>query len=129
MVEFTEKEVIFINKSEICRLATCSDGVPHVVPVCYIFLDNHFYIATDYSTKKFKNISKNRNVSLVIDAYRPNRAVMVEGIAEIVEKGEEFKRVYRLFYDRFTWVRRDPWGEGEAPFIKVMPKRKVSWGL
>jgi hypothetical protein len=26
-------------------------------------------------------------------------------------------------------VRDDPWGEGEAPFLKVVPKNKVSWGL
>ncbi|MCS6767171.1 MAG: pyridoxamine 5'-phosphate oxidase family protein [Candidatus Nitrosocaldus sp.] len=126
---FTERELEFIGKHEVCRLATCSDGRPHVVPVCYIFSNNHFYIATDYATRKFRNVLRNRSISLVIDTYRPNRAVMVEGTAEIVERGEEFREIYRLFYSRFEWVRREPWGEGEAPFIKVSVTKKVSWGL
>ncbi|MFN4336083.1 MAG: pyridoxamine 5'-phosphate oxidase family protein [Candidatus Nitrosocaldus sp.] len=129
ILRFSTKELEFINKHEVCRLATCSDNKPHVVPVCYIFYNNHFYIATDYNTKKFRNIAKNRNISLVIDTYKPNRAVMVEGIADIVEHGQEFGYIYRLFYERFEWVRREPWGEGEAPFIKVTAVKKVSWGL
>jgi nitroimidazol reductase NimA-like FMN-containing flavoprotein (pyridoxamine 5'-phosphate oxidase superfamily) len=129
MVNLSDKELEFINRNEICRLATCSNGKPHVVPVAYIFLNGYFYIATDYNTKKFKNIMRNRNVCLVIDTYKPNRAVMIEGIAEIIEHGDEFKHVYSIFYERFVWVRRDPWKEGEAPFVKIKPLHKVSWGL
>ncbi len=129
MLNFSDKELEFINRNEVCRLATCYNGKPHVVPVCYIFLNGYFYIATDYDTRKFKNIARNRNVCLVIDVYKPNRAVMVEGIAEVIEQGEEFKQVYSIFYERFVWVRKDPWKEGEAPFIKVKPLHKVSWGL
>lgn len=129
MLNFSDKELEFINRNEVCRLATCYNSKPHVVPVCYIFLNGYFYIATDYDTRKFKNIARNRNVCLVIDVYKPNRAVMVEGIAEVIEQGEEFKQVYPIFYERFVWVRKDPWKEGEAPFIKVKPLHKVSWGI
>ena len=128
-VKFSKKEIEFINKHEVCRLATCFNDRPHVVPVCYIFLNNSFYIATDYNTRKFRNISRNKNVALVIDVYKPNKAVMVEGVAEIIEHGQEFKEIYKLFYDRFEWVRREPGDEGEAPFIKVNIIKKVSWGL
>ena len=54
---------------------------------------------------------------------------MVDGIAEILEHGDEFRSIYSIFYDRFDWVRADPWDEYEAPFIKIKPIRKVSWGL
>lgn len=128
-VKFSKKEVEFINRHEVCRFATCLNDKPHVVPVCYIFLNNNFYIATDYNTRKFKNVSRNRNVALVIDTYKPNKAVMVEGIADIIEYGQEFKEIYKLFHDRFEWVRREPWDEGEAPFIRVSVIKKVSWGL
>jgi hypothetical protein len=53
----------------------------------------------------------------------------VQGRAETIEKGREFVRLYKIFHDRFDWVRQDPWGEGEAPFLKVTPTGKVSWGL
>jgi len=26
-------------------------------------------------------------------------------------------------------VRKEPWKENEAPFLRIMPKHKVSWGL
>jgi uncharacterized protein len=37
--------------------------------------------------------------------------------------------LYDLFYDRYDWVRNDPWDQGEAPFVLVVPKTKVSWGI
>ncbi len=124
---FNHKELEFINKHEICRLATSYNDKPHVVPVCYIFMNNCFYIATDYNTKKFKNIRKNKNVSLIIDVYKPNKGIMVYGLGEIIDHSDEFKAIYKIFYDKFEWVRRDPWNEYEAPFIKIKPIRKVSW--
>ena len=105
--------------------------MPHVVPVSYIFHDNVFFIATDYGTRKYQNIKNNNNVALVVDVYNSidNKALSVQGTAEIIEIGDEFARLYKIFYDRFEWVRHDPWKEGEAPFIKVFPTNKISWGI
>jgi nitroimidazol reductase NimA-like FMN-containing flavoprotein (pyridoxamine 5'-phosphate oxidase superfamily) len=129
MVRFTDRELAFINKHEMCRLASVADGRPHVVPVCYIFLNNNFYIATDYDTRKYRNLKKNKSVALTIDVYQPNKAVLVEGQAEMIEEGKEFREVYEKFYAKFAWVRADPWEEKEAPFIKIRPSKKMSWGL
>ena len=129
VMKFTQKEVDFINRYEVCRMATSVKNKSHVVPICYLFVDGHFYLATDYDTKKYHNLLKNKFVSLVIDTYQPNKAVMIEGEAEIIERGEEFKMIYEKFYKKFSWVRATPWKEGEAPFIKVKPLKKVSWGL
>lgn len=130
-VTFSKAERDFLGRNEACRLATCRDSVPHVVPVSYVFEDGAFYIATDYETKKYKNIKENNNVALTVDVYSStgNKAVCVQGRAEIIEKGKEFARLYKVFHDRFEWVREDPWEEGEAPFLKVTPTGKVSWGL
>ena len=102
-------------------MATVANGKPHVVPICYMFIDECFYLATDYDTKKYKNLQKNRNVALVIDLYQPNKAIVVEGDAEIVEEGNEFRKIYDRFYKKFTWGRDTPWKEKEAPFIKLKP--------
>ena len=131
IVTYSQAERNFLSSNEACRIATCNDGIPHVVPVSYIFEDGSFLMATDYETKKYDNIKHNKRVALVVDIYNSvgNSAICVQGTAEIVEKGEEFARLYKIFHDRFEWVRRDPWEEGEAPFLKVMPTNKVSWGL
>ena len=130
MPEFTSAERRFLEKNEIARLASISaEGMPHVVPVSYVFRDNVFLIAVDYGTKKYRNLLRNRKVALVVDTLSPNRAIMVQGHAVIFEKGVEFRRAYEIFHERFTWVRADPWNEGEAPFIRIKPVTKASWGL
>jgi nitroimidazol reductase NimA-like FMN-containing flavoprotein (pyridoxamine 5'-phosphate oxidase superfamily) len=130
-LSFSKPERDFLKNNEICRIATCHDSVPHVVPVAYIFENDTFFIATDYETRKYQNIKHNNKVALVVDVYSSvnNKALCVQGRAEIIEEGQEFGRLYKLFYSRFEWVRQDPWKEGEAPFIKVVPISKTSWGL
>jgi nitroimidazol reductase NimA-like FMN-containing flavoprotein (pyridoxamine 5'-phosphate oxidase superfamily) len=130
-VTFSKAESDFLDNNEACRIATCHDDVPHVVPVSYIFEDDTFYIATDYKTKKYENIKNNKRVALAVDLYSPvnNKAICMQGTAEIIEKGQEFARIYKIFNDRFEWVRRDAWEEGEAPFVKITPTNKISWGL
>jgi uncharacterized protein len=130
-VTFSKAERDFLDKNEACRIATCHNAVPHVVPVSYVFEDDIFYIATDYETRKYENIKHNNMVALVVDVYSTvgNKAVCVQGRAEIIERGQEFARLYNIFYNRFEWVRLDTWKEGEAPFVKVSPRNKVSWGM
>jgi len=130
-VSFTKAEKEFLGRIEACRVATCHDNIPHVVPVSYMFIDCDFIFATDYETKKFENISKNNRVALAIDEYSSagNKAVCVQGIAEVVETGSEFAKFYKIFHEHFEWVRSAPWREGEAPFVKVTPTSKSSWGI
>ncbi|MGI0020594.1 MAG: pyridoxamine 5'-phosphate oxidase family protein [Nitrososphaera sp.] len=131
MVSFTRAEKEFLAKNESCRLATCHDNIPHVVPVSYIFEDGAFYFATDLETRKLANIQKNGRVALAVDVYSSvaNMAVCVQGTAKVIERGPEFQRLYKIFHGKFEWVRRDPWKEGEAPFVHVTPTSKASWGV
>lgn len=131
-VKFSDKEKQFLLINEVCRVATVSsDNIPHVVPISYIFIDNLFIFATDYNTVKYKNLKENKNAALVIDIYNSpnNKAVVIQGTAEFIERGEGFKRVYDIFNQKFEWVRQEPWNEGEAPFVAVKPFRKISWGI
>ncbi|MDF0679408.1 MAG: pyridoxamine 5'-phosphate oxidase family protein [Candidatus Nitrosocosmicus sp.] len=131
MFELSPNEIKFIIENEVCRLATSFKDKPHVVPVSYIYKDNFFYISTDYNTKKLLNIEKNPNVSLTVDIYKPsfNKGITVNGIVRIIENGRLYDRIYLLYYDKFEWVRSDPWKEGEAPFLEIKPYTKASWGI
>lgn len=129
MIEFTQKEIEFLKKNEACRIATSHDNIPHVTPVTYYFEDGFFYLATDYDTKKYSNLKKNNKMAITVDIYMSgkHRAVIVQGTTEFIEKGPEYKRLYEIFYKKFSWVRENPWKEGEAPFVKIKPKTKTSW--
>jgi nitroimidazol reductase NimA-like FMN-containing flavoprotein (pyridoxamine 5'-phosphate oxidase superfamily) len=129
-VTFTKSEERFLRSNEIGRLATISrNRTPHVVPVSYIFKDNAFLIAVDYDTKKLRNIKRNRRTALVVDTLGPNRGILIQGDAKLIERGAEFREAYSQFYRAFGWVRADPWEEGEAPFIRIIPATKASWGF
>ena len=128
MGALTPKQLAFLKAHEVCRLATASkDAKPHVVPVIYALDGEDVIVAVDYGTKKLKNLKENREVALVIDEYHPNRAVMVEGTCEILERGKEYLRLLQILLDRFETYRKNPWGEGESPILKIRPTKAVSW--
>ena len=132
MATLGAREAKFLRAHELCRLATASkDGRPHVVPVIYTLdgkgEDCRIVIVVDYKTRKLKNLRENPRVALVVDEYRPNRGLMVEGDCEIFERGREYLRLLQILFDRFTFYRKNPWGEGESPILKVRPTKAVMW--
>jgi len=131
LIKFNDKEEKFLKELEEARLATSHDNIPHVKPVSFVFADNSIIIATDYNTRTYKNIKTNSNVGIVVDIYKSggHKAICIQGHAEIIEAGIDFKKLYEVFYNKFAWVRKDPWKENEAPFLKIIPNNKISWGL
>jgi nitroimidazol reductase NimA-like FMN-containing flavoprotein (pyridoxamine 5'-phosphate oxidase superfamily) len=131
LIEFSEKETEFLKSLEEARIATSHDDIPHVKPVSFVLENNAITIATDYETRTYKNLKRNPNTSVIIDIYKSggHKAVLIQGKTEIIEDGEEFQKLYKIFHEKFEWVRRDPWKEKETPFLKIIPNKKVSWGL
>ena len=128
MLQLKKRELDFLKEHELCRLATASsDARPHVVPVIYALDGSDIVVAVDYGTKKLRNLRENNRAALVVDTYQPNRGLMVEGDCEIFERGEEYLRLLRILFDRFEFYRRDPWGEGESPILKIHPTKSVMW--
>ena len=120
----------FLKEHVMCHIATAGKNcVPHVVPVSYIYCNEKVYISTDYQTKKLRNLKENPKAAVVVDDINPNRGVLIWGKASIIEKGEEYRKIYKIFYEKFEWVRLNPWKEGEAPFIRIEPSGFSSWGL
>lgn len=130
-MNFTSKEKKFLESIEEARFATVNKNMPHVKPVSFIFDDDSFYIATDYKTRTYKNVKQNPRAAISVDIYKPggHKAVLVQGDIKIIENGSEFKKIYSKFFERFQWVKNDPWKEDEAPFLKLVPHTKTSWGL
>jgi nitroimidazol reductase NimA-like FMN-containing flavoprotein (pyridoxamine 5'-phosphate oxidase superfamily) len=131
LTEFEDVEIEFLRMHELCRFATVSrdDLMPQVTPVVYALDQERFVVAVDYGTRKLKNVKENPNVSLVVDDYGPNRAVMVQGSCTILEEGQEYLRLLKILFERFEFYREHPWGEGESPILSVTPTKVVSWGI
>jgi len=131
LIKFSDKETKFLETLEEARIATSHDNISHVKPVSFIFWKDLILVATDYKTRTFSNIKLNANTSIVIDIYKSgnHKAICIQGKSKIIETGLEFREFYDIFYKKFQWVRKDPWKENEAPFLKIIPNNKVSWGL
>ena len=130
MVKFSESEARFLEQNELCRLATASKkGELHIVPVSYVWHEGFVYVVTDYGTRKLRNLRENPNAAVLVDTNTTRKVVMVSGTVQLIEKGEEYRRIYKVFHSRLNWVKRDPWKDGEAPFVKITPTFKTGWGL
>lgn len=124
------RQLAFLKERSLCRLATASkDARPHVVPVIYAMDGDDVVIAVDYKTKKLRNLQENPKVAIVVDEYRPNRGLMVEGDCDLFERGKEYLRLLKVLFDRFEYYRNNPWGEGESPILRVRVTKAVSWGI
>ena len=131
MIEFSKSESSFLESLEECRIATSHNDIPHVKPVSYVFMKDSIFIATDYDTRTYKNIKENPRSAITVDVYKHggHKAVLIQGNAEVIDNGERFERIFKVFYDKFEWVRKYPWKENEAPFLRIVPRHKTSWGL
>jgi len=77
----------FLKSQKILRLATISKrGIPHIVPVWYLYKSGIFYVGTNTCTKKAKNVKNNPKVSFCVDAgiRSPIFGVMGNGVAKLI---------------------------------------------
>jgi nitroimidazol reductase NimA-like FMN-containing flavoprotein (pyridoxamine 5'-phosphate oxidase superfamily) len=92
------------KEKDICVLATASGGVPHCSLMAYVTDKecSEIYMATQRNTQKYKNVSENPSVSILIDTREehkgPHRheakAMTVAGKCELIE-GEAKKGLVR----------------------------------
>jgi len=113
---FSEKEVQYLKSQRLARIGTATkDGVPDVAAVGFDFDGKYFYVGGIHLTQthKYKNVTKNPQVSLVIDDLKSvepwaPRMIKVFGTADIVTRKGYL---------------------GEASYIRINPQRKTTWGL
>jgi PPOX class probable F420-dependent enzyme len=129
-----------LARAPVGRLATAdSNGVPHVIPVCYAVMDGMIYSVLDQKPKRatltrlrrVQNILANPQVSLVVDHYEENWErlwyILISGHAKLLEEGAERPaaiRVLRAKYAQYRTMNIAP-----NPMIKITPSHVVSWGF
>jgi PPOX class probable F420-dependent enzyme len=129
----------FVAEGRVARLATVDDaGYPHVVPVCYATDGRAYYSPIDAKPKRtpperlkrVRNIRANSRVALLIDHYEEDwtrlRFVMVQGRAELLDGGTEWKAARTLLEAKYPQYRSLPLPPG-GPVIKIVPDHVVRW--
>ena len=136
MVEkLSKSDVEFIQKLPVGRLATVTkECEPVVRPVWPVFDSVFIYFVSDPDMPKLEHIEANPEVSLVFDDYdRDNwsnvKGIRIQGEAEILWEGEEYRYAHTLLEEKYPEYRSDEgcWKEGDAPIIKITPTSFGKW--
>jgi len=124
----------FLRWQRVCRVATRSRaGTPHVVPVCHVFDGDTLYFGSDGTARKIKHLRDNSQIAVTVDLYSDEwsvlRGVMLQGTAELIERGPRFRKIQRLLYEKFPqYPEQAALGKG-AVIVAVTPRHVFTWGL
>lgn len=90
----------FAKEKNICTLATVADGKPYCSLMAYVTDENceEIYMVTLRNTRKYKNLTENPAVSLLIDEREKSprsgaKALTVEGLLAKIESEAKRKKI------------------------------------
>jgi nitroimidazol reductase NimA-like FMN-containing flavoprotein (pyridoxamine 5'-phosphate oxidase superfamily) len=132
----------FLSAPRMARMATVSNGKPHLVPVWYYYDGTNILVTAPKGTKRTKNIKDNPYVSIAIDevagnpgdiSYLNGKAVIMEGEAKI--KDDTDGSFAQKMYERY--VGKDALNNSMVQFsigmprhiLAIKPVKVMSWSL
>ena len=136
--KLTEQQIAFLHAQRVARLATVDEaGRPHVLPVCFVYLDGLLYTPVDEkpkrgdpaSLRRIRNILNHPKVCLVADHYEEDWArlawLQVRGRAELATEAGERARALSALRERYPQYRT--MDLESRPLIRITPARVVEW--
>ena len=125
----------FLRSQKILRLATIDGtGVPHIVPVWYMYWNDKFYVGTNTSTQKAKNIRKNPKVSFCVDVgvRSPDIVgVMGTGKAKLILKkdlvGSLAKKILLRYFTSMKNKSAQQLFDQTDCIIQITPRKITEW--
>lgn len=124
----------FLKSQKILRLATVDKkGIPHIVPVWYLYKNGNFYVGTNTSTKKAKNVRKSPKVSFCVDlgVHSPIFGVMGIGNAKLILRKNDVSRIAKKILLRYFKSLKNKSAQELLSqtdcIIEIVPKKITSW--
>lgn len=132
----TSEQERFVSRQRVARLATAdASGQPHLVPVCFAYVQGRFYMAVDEKPKRslrlkrLRNIQENPKVALLFDQYDEDWSrlawLMVQGRATLLLGGDEHSHALAALRSRYPQY----WAMAleERPVVRIEPERVLVW--
>jgi PPOX class probable F420-dependent enzyme len=128
-----------LSTARVAHLATSDQYArPHVVPIVFVWHDDVLYTPLDrkpkrdddwHALRRVRNIETNGRVAIVVDRYDEDWSrlawVMVEGVATILESGDERDGAAALLVAKYAQYETLPL-EGR-PIVRVEIERASEW--
>ncbi len=125
----------FLKSQKILRLSTIGKNkTPHIVPVWYRYSGKKFYIGTNTSTLKAKNVKRNKHVALCIDVGVKSPdiyGVMGRGEANLILDKNKVKRIAQKillrYFDSLENKSAKELLDDTDCIIEIIPKKFSVW--
>jgi general stress protein 26 len=142
MPDSPEKQIqidaLLCGEPVLARLATVNPATlqPHVTPVWFLWDGTHLWISAFISTRKARDIAKNRKIAVLVEPKesRDLQAVLMEGPCEFYEQPRELVAEMSLkIYERYVGAEKitdteRSWSvDPENRLIKLTPRHTYSW--
>ncbi|HEV8669380.1 MAG TPA: TIGR03668 family PPOX class F420-dependent oxidoreductase [Candidatus Limnocylindria bacterium] len=125
--------------ARVAHLATADQYArPHVVPVVFVWREPVLYTPLDrkpkrdddwHALRRVRNIETNGRVAIVVDRYDEDWSrlvwVLVEGVAAILERGEERDAAAALLREKYAQYESLPLAG--RPVVRVEIERAAEW--
>ena len=138
MALLTSSQTRLLAEARVGHLATSdSEGMPHVIPVCFALHEGNLYSVLDQKPKRapltrlrrVRNIVANPKAALTVDHYQEDWQglwyILVWGAAELLTAGAERDAAEDVLRRKY-WQYREMDIAGN-PVIKLTPERVTSW--
>jgi general stress protein 26 len=121
----------------LARLGTANPKTlqPHVVPVWFEWDGESLWISAFESTRKVKDVQRNRRISVLVDTLDPSHAVLFEGVVELISDpavvASRSKSIYTRYLGAEGVKEPDPasWiDDPENRILKLTPEKVWAWG-
>lgn len=118
----TKDEILeFANKYEVCVVSTSADNMPESAIVGFVLTDEMEIIFNTYTTsRKYKNLTINPRVSVVIGFGDKLKTLQCEGVAQELE-GHDEGSVMSKYRDHLGFFSR--WKVKDMRYFKV----RLTW--
>jgi PPOX class probable F420-dependent enzyme len=108
-----------VADARVGRLATVDGkGRPHVVPFCYVLVDDTIYSGVDAKPKstaelrRLDNIRARPDVAVLVDHYDEDWSklwwVRLDGIGRVLDAGDEREQAVATLCDKYEQYRESP---------------------
>jgi len=128
-----------LDSARVAHLATADQYArPHVIPIVFVVREGRLYFPLDRKPKRdddwhllrrVRNIETNGRVSIVVDRYDEDWTklawVLIEGVAAILETGEERDGAVRELAMKYDQYGAE--GLEGRPVVRVVIERTVQW--
>jgi PPOX class probable F420-dependent enzyme len=125
--------------ARVAHLATSDQYArPHVVPIVFVVRDDILYTPLDrkpkrdddwHALRRVRNIETNGRVAIVVDRYDEDWSrlswVLVEGVATILEGGEEADAAAKLLREKYA--QYETLSLEGRPIVRVEIERGTEW--